>query len=564
MISHAALVDLQGPKVLAQYAFVTSNLDRERMDAALEIFYDSLISEEKRELVLVGAEPPTECVLRLNETSVLVVIADQEGLDPRDLNGIRALGKAIEWLAGGETIRAVKDDFPDLVRRHLMRRVTFVVVTSDTITGQNLPGRAVLKMVGDIGGRTEEPYEVGPYLVSIVHQTYSCLGLFLDVEDLSGCAFVTAPDVEFSEYDAVVTNARRRGNVTVMVIPGSDDQLEHARELEEMLGVVLCDSVSDSPTELVLSLLCTATLADMHPELARRVWKIDERLERPAEHEQLSGGHRAFFVINRNTGEPVFAYYYDNSPSLVARAPNVIAAVASFALGDRSSEKTAVIRLGDMNYVTIEHGTLVFTLVTGQDHGLEELRDRFTALPELWEAENVEQGRTVGADPYDAIPFTLKILSLLPPEDLLPRTVPVRIRDPDWDRFSSQLVRDFLRTLWESIDGEIDVGQLAYGAGLRLAIGGIHLLRRIGAIDFRLRVRESDIPVLVGSVPPDMESAYQELGSILREVDGSRTVGEIARSVGISLDVLSTLMVRLYERGVIDFEFELGPTQKPS
>ncbi len=557
MISYAALMDLQGPKTLAEHSFVKRPPDQSWIDTTLERFYDRVASDERADFVEVGEEPPEACVARVDRTSVVVVLGDQSGLDEHDLQGAKALQKAVSWLAGDGSVRAVRDDFSTLVRRHLARPVTFLVVTPDTVAGDNLPARAVLNLVGGIGRQTEEPFDVGPYRVTVIHRTYGNLGVFVGIENLTGCAFVSSPEVEFSEYDAVVVNARRMGRVATMVIPCSDDQLERARELEDLLGVELCDSVSESPTELVLSMMSTAMLTDMHPDLARRNWVIDERLKALDEAAEGAprGGHQAFFVIDRLTGKPVFAYYYEERQSLIERVPNIVAAVASFAMGDRSAEKTSVVRTGQFNYVTIEHGNLVFTLVTAHRTGLEELRERFSTLPGLWDEEGLDIDNPVAPDPYDSIPFTLKLLSLLPPRDLLPRTVPVRAREPAWERFRNELVREFLKTLWASIDGEIDIGRLTQAAGLQLALGGIHLLHRLGAVKLRLRLRPEDVPILSGAVPPDVQAAYSELDDILREMNGTRTLAQIAESVNIGIDVLNTLVVQLYERGVIRIRF---------
>jgi len=554
LIASAALVDLQGPKMLAQESFYQRVPDMSMVNSALERFYAAVESGAPEGFVRSRIDSQEAFVSRIGETTVIVVFSDRTGFDEVDAASVKALNTAFNWLVGDGSVRAKKDEFGSLVRRHLLRPARLCLITDDSFSADNVSGGAILQIVGSMGQRTPQPIQMGPYNVSVWHYTFDSFTWSDELGDMDAFAFVASPETEESHYSRVVNTIRsHRPSVTVMVIPSSDDQLEFARQIEERFEIVLCDAVSGVPSELILCVMCTAMMTDMHPELAQETWRIDHSIDR-RKIESRAVGHQAFFVIDKKTGRAVYSFYYETKSKVLERAPNVIAAISMFRLDTTLSGKTSVFRAGDLNYIIIERENLVFTLITGDEQNVEELRKKFSFLPDLWADEEPENVECTEDDLYTSPPFTLKLLATLPPESLLPKMVPVRVEEPDWNRFRSELVRDFLQAVWGSLDGTLDIGKLAVGDGPKMTLGAIHLLKRLGAIRLRIVVSPEDRPRLTGHLDAGLRSLYENIDRIVGEADGKNSISDISERLGIETNVLITVFAELYRRGIVTFD----------
>jgi hypothetical protein len=180
-------------------------------------------------------------------------------------------------------------------------------------------------------------------------------------------------------------------------------------------------------------------------------------------------------------------------------------------------------------------------------------------LPDLYLDESPEETVT-SEDLYASPPFTLKLLATLPPEDLAGRIAPIAIKPPEWGRFESPLVKDFLEAVWNSLDGKITVSQLMSGSGPDMVMGAIHLLRRMKSIDWRFQIHPSDVPVIVGSVDDEMGRLYTHFDRILMLADGTKSISEISHKLGLDVSVLLTVFGELHRRGNAMFQNEPSPS----
>jgi hypothetical protein len=299
--------------------------------------------------------------------------------------------------------------------------------------------------------------------------------------------------------------------------------------------------------------MAIAGFMDIHPELAYQRWEIDRSVDFISsleEPEVDDVGHQAFFVVDRRTGEAAYSYYYDERSKLLEVAPNIVAAISAFKFDPANPTETSVFRTGDLNYITIERGHYVYTLITGTGVDVEALRERFSFLPDLFMDEVPE----IVDDPTDLFrspPFTLKLLAALPPELLPTRMAPNQSRALLWERFESAPLRDFIEAVWNRLDGSLTMSLLVPGKGPEMILGAIHLLHRMGAIHFKLKIGPDDSPVLLMEPDDDVLSLYSRVDEIIGLVDGSRTIVEIAEELDLQPSVLVTVFAELHRREII-------------
>ena len=190
-------------------------------------------------------------------------------------------------------------------------------------------------------------------------------------------------------------------------------------------------------------------------------------------------------------------------------------------------------------------------MITGEREDVEEIRSRFSFLPDLWKDETPESLES-SSDPYSSPPFTLKLLATLPPEQFPGRFAPYGVKEPEWDRFESLHLRDFLQAVWNSLDGTRTISQLVVGEGPQMTMGAIHFMNNLKALDFKIVIDNDDIPVIIGAPEDDIRTLYSHLDEIFSYIDGRRTINEISKQLEIETSVLTTVLTELYKRKSVD------------
>jgi hypothetical protein len=120
-----------------------------------------------------------------------------------------------------------------------------------------------------------------------------------------------------------------------------------------------------------------------------------------------------------------------------------------------------------------------------------------------------------------------------------------------WDRFENPPVRDFMEAVWGRLDGSLTMSLLVPGTGPEMILGAIHLLHRMGAIDFELKIGPDDSPVLLKEPDDEVLSLYSRVDEIIGLVDGKRTIEEIAQELNLQPIVLVTVFAELHKREII-------------
>lgn len=567
MIIKVLLFDLVGPKVLASSSFVKEITTDEFLRSVVDR-YSEVMTELSRRVVPMTIQDKVTYLARVNEATIVVAISDSKELSSEELETVDRIGEEMRHVVERIPVRDAKTMFTPLVEEHLRSGVRICFVSNPEPLENDFSGRAVATIVA-LRGRKNKPFtdatRIGPYDVHVMPYSYESFLAAKWKGDLSRAqifALVISKDnPESKSVGDSAKKIRENSEGKMLIVPGSDDDLEKAREYESQYFLELCDSVSPKPTELLLSALATAGFTDMHPDLARERWSVDESVDvedyQSLEPAMRPLGHQAFFVIDKNSGVPQFTYLYEDESMLFDMAPNLVAAISQFQIDSTSPTATSVFQAGNLKYAIIERNDLVFTLVTGVRGDVEVVRSQFSFLPDLYLDECPETAVS-SDDLYASPPFTLKLLATLPPEDLAGRAVPIAMEPPDWDRFESAHVKDFLEAVWNSLDGKITVSQLMSGSGADMVMGAIYLLKRMKAIDWKLRILPSDVPVVVGSVDDEMGHLYTHLDRILGLADGTKSISEISDDLGLDSSVLLTVFGELHRRGNLRFQNEFS------
>ncbi|NHJ13867.1 MAG: hypothetical protein EAX95_09320 [Candidatus Thorarchaeota archaeon] len=559
MILSSMLYDLHGPSVLASASFLRKGPNEEIISRISEHLLDKVQSGLADEFLQLELEGTPAFVRRVAETTFLVLLADSHDLALGEESRFDSYAQEIAALIEDDSLRTARIEFQRISTKYLATPVHICFFSDRNPTPENRTGIAVSKL---LQSRVDEESVFTSALMLGPFEVYCASSSFDAIPHNDWPEWLRSVDTFVIVVSGVLDDPmalgdtlrhiRANSNAEILVVPASDDELELARDLENSYFLTLCDSVSTDPIDLILSVLAISGFTFTLPEIAKETWLLEEiSSSRTTKDEvQIDKGHQAFFVISRETGDARFTYLYEEDPVFIEMTPNVVAAVSQFQLDFKSPTSTSVFSAGGLKYVIIERSNLVFTLVTGEREDVEITRARFSFLPDLYLDESPENVESSG-NLYSSPPFTLKLLATLPPEDLPPRIIPLRMTEPDWSKFESDSVRDFLSAVWQSLDGKKTIAGIATGSGPEMVIGALHLLHRMGFIEWRIRISKVDIPILTGSIDENTRALYSHIESIAEEIDGAASIEVISEHLGVQTEVLITVFAELYRRGII-------------
>ncbi|MGY5875665.1 MAG: hypothetical protein RTU30_07960 [Candidatus Thorarchaeota archaeon] len=553
MIAHTMLYDLRSTKVLSSVSFVQGEIENEH----LHDLADRYLAESSGEPLSMDFQGSNAYVHRIEELIVLIGVGDIS-TSKEDASQFSLLATEFSNLSASIGTREARERFPTLANEFLMSRINICFLHGD------LRSRSVVQRLIDGLNITDASYSspilIGSFKVLV---SQALPDLITDYDKVNSFVFVvsdSSPDEDLLK--STIERIRNNSNAMILIIPESDDQLELARQYELEHDLILSDFDSERPSHLLLSILAMSGYLDIQPDLAKDTLVFDRDIDTESESESKlkeSGGHQGFFVIDKLLGKPYFSYYYRDSSPLLEHAPNIVAAVSMFRIDSFGSRETSVFQTGDLKYAVIEREDLIFALVTTAEEDIEEVRSRFLFLPDLY-LEDPPAEVTDSTNLYQYPLFTLKLLAALPPEEWLPRYTPYHKEEPIWDMFTSPLVKDFVRAVWNSLDGKITLATLLKGDGPELILGAIHLLKRMDAIDVHLVLSESDIPYVITEPSTDVYDLYSHLKDIIHHVNNKNMISQIAQSVGIDAAILLTVFSELYRRSFIGLQGVEGPS----
>jgi len=560
LIARAILYDLLGSKALASLSFIKDDITEDFIATVVNEYHALIQEDAARSFIVTDVHGRPASISRVSDMTLVIAVSESETFTDEEIARLQEFQKVVSSEITVKSVRHFKYEFSAVADAHLRTPLDICFVTAAEHSDDNksvIAVESLLEIRQHTGEQFSEVMKIGPYAVRATRAIYPELvkDTWPDVMKSVGLfALVISKGMTKSDMirDAVF-KIRKASSARIIVIPGSDDDLEAAREFEIQHGVDLCDTVSPRPINLLLSAMAYGGFCDMQPELALQKWEIESMIREPNAPQEVPTadvGHKAFFVVDRRTGEAVYSYYYDERSGLLEVAPNIVAAISSFKIDQTGPTETSVFRTGDLSYITIERSDYVFTLITGSEANVEALRSRFSFLPDLF-LDEIPKPSEDPTDLFRSPLFTIKLLATLPPAVLPGRVAPTQKRPLVWERFEHAPVREFLEAVWYRLNGTLTISKLAPGRGPELILGAIHLLNRLGAIDCQLRVQPDDIPSLVVIPDKDVMSLYEGLSTILALVDGSLGIQDIAHTLGLQPSVLQKVFAELHRRGII-------------
>ncbi len=566
MILNAILFDLLGSKALASISFSKEKFEDEFLKHVVEAYYQLMQEDSAREFVTTTIQEHSTCICRVSEVTIIVGVSDDDPIPQEDIERMKRIQEVSRKEIKQSSVRDFKDEFQEVAEELLRERIRICFITGENPSFEDKSGTAVdliIQTRGRKGRSYSAPLRVGPFGVEIMRLSQDDIVRGKWSEDLSSASLfvlvISPPLPTADKVEQIVMRIREKSSTKLIVVPGSDGQLELAREYEDLYGLELSD-VSSKPTHLLLSSMAIAGFMDMHPELAYQRWEIETSIDKvptietPVEEEV---GHQAFFVVDRRTGEAAYSYYYEERSRLLEMAPNIVAAISAFKFDPNNPTETSVFRTGDLNYITIERGHYVYTLITGTGVDVETLREKFSFLPDLF----MDEVPDLVDDPTDLFrspPFTLKLLATLPPQTIPARMAPKQSRALLWERFENAPLRDFVEAVWNRLDGSLTMSLLVPSKGPEMTLGAIHLLHRMGAIRLELKIGPDDAPILLKDPDDEVLSLYSRVDKIVKLVDGKKTIMNIAKELGIQPSVLVTVFAELHRREIITIKEKRG------
>jgi hypothetical protein len=560
VIASVTLFDLLGSKVLASLLFNKGEISEDFLQIVKNEYYTLVQEDTARSFVMTKVNGRAVCISKVSDVTLVIAISDTDAFSDEEIARLQKFQTTIALDILNSSVRDFKNQFTNVVDLNLRIPLNICFITDAESSDENKS----LMAVDALFEIKENPIEelsnvinIGPYAVRamrIYYHDFVRTSWTVALSTIKIFALIISKRMFQNEIiQEAVLKIREETGGRIIVIPGSDNDLEAARELEIIYGIDLCDTVSPKPVNLLLSAMAYGGFSEMQPELAQKKWVIDQLIrqtENLQEENNEQVGHQAFFVVDRRTGEAVYSYYYDERSGLLEIAPNIVAAISSFKIDQSSPTETSVFKTGDLSYITIERNEYVFTLITGTDANVEALRTKFSFLPDLFLDEIPEPSE----DPTDLFRsplFTLKLLATLPPTIFPGRLAPVQKRALVWERFEHPPVRDFLEAVWYRLNGSLTMSKLVPGKGPELILGAIHFLNRLGAIECQLRVLPEDVPSLADTPDEEVLLLYEGLDSILALVDGNLNIQNIADRLGLQPSVLLTVFAELHKRGVV-------------
>lgn len=550
MIQEAVLYDIRSYKVTASYSFYKNELDESQYEKIANLYLQALGESVSDSCLQIPYQNSYIFISRVEEFVILICIPADESTS-ENMSYTQHLADRYKSVTEKYDIRKAREMFNELVQETLVRALRICFLLADFSFSSEYPQNQIFQTIDDT--RFSRNYIVGPYLVNYSYLKYD--NLFDDSEFLGNFdifILVVSPEDKTDLLKEIIPKLKEYTDTKMAVLPSSESSMELARSFEFDYDIVLCDSIAISILHLTLSILAVTGFLDIHPELAEKRLVIDSAFREEKEEDPTYSGLQAFFVVDKFTGNANYSFFYHEKSLVLERSPNVLAAVSMFKIPSfKDSDETSVVQTGDLKYAIIERENLLFTMVAGKSEDIEHIRERFGSLPSLY-LEDPPIAEINSDNFYDTPAFTLKLLATFPPDIWSDQLTPVRLTEPNWEKFENPLVGDFLKTIWSSLNDITRLDVLLDGDKSGLLLGGLHLLKLMGYIDVHVVLDKNDIVRIRKPLTDELRKMYSGLENLYRNIDGTNSLKQIANASKIDQSVVLRVLTELLKQDIIE------------
>jgi hypothetical protein len=264
MIVNAVLFDLLGSKALASLSFSKEEVTDEFLQLIVETYYQLMQEDSAREFVTTDIDGKSTCICKVSEVTIIVGVSDTSPIPEADVERMKQFQEASSKEIQQSSVRDFKEEFTGIADALLRERFRVCFITGTDPSYEDKSGSAVDSIIQNRGQKERlysAPLLIGPYAIEVMRISHDEMIKVDWSEDLSSASLfvlvVSPPLPTADRVEQIVMRIREESTSQLVVVPGSDNQLELAREYEDLYGLELSD-VSSQPTHLLLSSMAIA------------------------------------------------------------------------------------------------------------------------------------------------------------------------------------------------------------------------------------------------------------------------------------------------------------------
>ncbi|MHA2359625.1 MAG: hypothetical protein ACXAB5_05090, partial [Candidatus Thorarchaeota archaeon] len=246
MIVNAVLYDLLGSKALASINFSRDTVSEDFHQRVVEIYYQLIQEDSARDFVSTNIDGSGTAISRISEVTLIIGVTDNDAVSDDDIERMKRFSEAVMKRVEQSSVREFKEEFTSLAEALLRERIRICFITGEDPSFDDKSGSAVemlFKTRGQRGRSYTVPAAIGPFGVEIMRISHDEIVKTDWSENLSSAdvfALIISPPLPTSDrVEQIVMRVRDESSSELMIVPGSDDQLELAREYEEQYGLEL-------------------------------------------------------------------------------------------------------------------------------------------------------------------------------------------------------------------------------------------------------------------------------------------------------------------------------------
>ncbi|MHA1485189.1 MAG: hypothetical protein ACTSPR_07720, partial [Candidatus Thorarchaeota archaeon] len=239
MIEAAALYDLRGTKVLASISFSKKAPSEELLQSVIQKFLELAEAETLDRCIQLEVNGWSVCIIQVDEVTLIAGFTSSSEISVDDIAAMQKLDEAFKKRTSETSRRDARQLFDDMVSDCLKTRLSICFFSASSPAPEDKSGSAVATLVKRLSDKFAPytiPVSIGPYNVAVMRHTTAEVPKTQwtgHLKQVNAFVFVVAPPLPSAhDLGEVIDRIRANSEATILVVPGSDDELEFARRLE--------------------------------------------------------------------------------------------------------------------------------------------------------------------------------------------------------------------------------------------------------------------------------------------------------------------------------------------